>query len=315
MDSGTQQDIHIIDKDESSDQGFHVVGGFVIEDSTTPYANGRLSFVPEDYGKPAAPTATPTSTAAGSSTTPTAHKKQKAPAQQAQQPSDLPEGMYRCEFCGHVDDKAKFLPPSRRFCSLTCCKRYSAEKRYYPYGKDEEGIAQSIREGLLNPNRSSAKSGRGSKQVREERRRRLAFYNKSPSQDPGPSGDTVTRRPRGRGGRRGRRGRRPASPSPSQPHITRSGQGSLSTSIMEVYTHPYGTPIYEWTMEDVGDFLTALGYEAYIDKFTEHEIDGRALSLVRDHHLLMTMKLRLGPTLKICEQVQAIKANEEIFEE
>lgn len=38
MDSGTQQDIHIIDKDESSDQGFHVVGGFVIEDSTTPYA-------------------------------------------------------------------------------------------------------------------------------------------------------------------------------------------------------------------------------------------------------------------------------------
>ena len=43
--------------------------------------------------------------------------------------------------------------------------RYSAEKRYYPYGKDEEGIAQSIREGLLNPNRSSGKPGRGSKQV------------------------------------------------------------------------------------------------------------------------------------------------------
>ena len=165
-----------------------------------------------------------------------------APAQLAQQPEDLPEGMYRCEFCGHVEHKAKFLAPSRRFCSLTCCKRlgdlslsslfflsvscpfaspsfppslyfpcplliaywraeqtswpiylnyiqlpcsmglltfaiavvnvcystlyrYSAEKRYYPYGKDEEGIAQSIREGLLNPNRSSSKPGRGSKQV------------------------------------------------------------------------------------------------------------------------------------------------------
>ena len=47
--------------------------------------------------------------------------------------------------------------------SVLC--RYSAEKRYYPYGKDEEGIAQSIREGLLNPNRSSNKPGRGSKQV------------------------------------------------------------------------------------------------------------------------------------------------------
>ena len=37
MDSGSQQDIKIIDKDESSDQGFHVVGGFVIEDSKTAY--------------------------------------------------------------------------------------------------------------------------------------------------------------------------------------------------------------------------------------------------------------------------------------
>ena len=68
-------------------------------------------------------------------------------------------------------------------------------------------------------------------------------------------------------------------------------------------------------MDDVSEFLTSLGYEAYIDKFVEHEIDGRALSLVRDHHLLMTMKLRLGPTLKICEQINAIKATEEMFED
>ena len=81
------------------------------------------------------------------------------------------------------------------------------------------------------------------------------------------------------------------------------------------YTHPYGTPLYEWTVEDVSEFLTSLGYEAYIDKFVEHEIDGRALSLVQDHHLLMTMKLRLGPTLKICEHINAIKSIEEVFED
>ena len=84
---------------------------------------------------------------------------------------------------------------------------------------------------------------------------------------------------------------------------------------LPVYTHPYGTPLYDWSVDDVGEFLSSLGYEAYIDKFAEHEIDGRALSLVRDHHLLMTMKLRLGPTLKICEHVQAIKNIEEAFEE
>ena len=63
------------------------------------------------------------------------------------------------------------LTLSNRFCSLTCCKRYSAEKRYYPYGRDEEGIAMSIREGLLNPNRSSRLLRAGtSKQVRDWQR-------------------------------------------------------------------------------------------------------------------------------------------------
>ena len=41
-----------------------------------------------------------------------------------------------------------------RFCTVTCCKRYSAEKRYYPYGRDEEGVAMSIRQGLVNRHRT-----------------------------------------------------------------------------------------------------------------------------------------------------------------
>ncbi len=77
------------------------------------------------------------------------------------------------------------------------------------------------------------------------------------------------------------------------------------------YSHPHATPIQQWSTDDVSDFLSHLGYEAYIDKFIEHEIDGRALSLVRDHHLLMTLKLRLGPALKIIEHVNVINSIEE----
>lgn len=47
---------------------------------------------------------------------------------------------------------------------MTCCKRYSAEKRYYPYGRDEQGIAKSIREGLLNPRSRHLRPG-ANKQV------------------------------------------------------------------------------------------------------------------------------------------------------
>lgn len=88
MDASPPQDVSIIDKDESSDKAYHVVDGYVIEDSKTPFPvgvfkwkngcghgtrganctlhkvfyspslslplplkNGQLSFVPEDYGK------------------------------------------------------------------------------------------------------------------------------------------------------------------------------------------------------------------------------------------------------------------------
>ena len=83
-------------------------------------------------------------------------------------------------------------------------------------------------------------------------------------------------------------------------------------SVPSAYSHPQGTPLQQWTLEDVSDFLTHLGYEAYTDKFVEHEMDGRALCLMKDHHLLMTLKLRLGPALKIIEHVSALKLLEGI---
>lgn len=94
--------------------------------------------------------------------------------------------------------------------------------------------------------------------------------------------------------------------------ITHTLISSLSPSA---YAHPTGLSLPSWSVEDVGEFLTSLGYEAYVDRFVEHEIDGKALSLIKDHHLLMTLKLRLGPTLKICEHVNAIKTVEEATED
>jgi len=37
MDGNSQQDVMIIDKDESSDSAYHVVDGFIIEDSKSPF--------------------------------------------------------------------------------------------------------------------------------------------------------------------------------------------------------------------------------------------------------------------------------------
>ena len=67
----------------------------------------------------------------------------------------VPDGMARCEKCGILADINSFMKPSKRFCSTTCCKSYSAEKRYYPYGKDAKGVARSIQEGLLSTSRAA----------------------------------------------------------------------------------------------------------------------------------------------------------------
>lgn len=67
----------------------------------------------------------------------------------------IPNGMARCEKCGILGDINSFMKPSKRFCSTTCCKSYSAEKRYYPYGKDAKGVARSIQEGLLSTSRAA----------------------------------------------------------------------------------------------------------------------------------------------------------------
>lgn len=44
MDASPPQDVSIIDKDESSDKAYHVVDGYVIEDSKTPFPVGVVKW-------------------------------------------------------------------------------------------------------------------------------------------------------------------------------------------------------------------------------------------------------------------------------
>ena len=126
--------------------------------------NGHLSFVPEDYGKekPPPPKRTRNHTHSATPTGPHSNggsAKGSPDDDDEEEEEELQPGQLKCEFCHIIGDRESFLPPSRRFCSITCCKRYSAEKRYYPYGRDPQGIAKSIREGLLNPKSRHLRGG------------------------------------------------------------------------------------------------------------------------------------------------------------
>lgn len=56
------------------------------------------------------------------------------------------------------------------------------------------------------------------------------------------------------------------------------------------------------------DFVRHLeGCEEHAEEFKSQEIDGQALMLLKEVHLMTAMKMRLGPALKICSKINALK--------
>lgn len=66
--------------------------------------------------------------------------------------------------------------------------------------------------------------------------------------------------------------------------------------------------LVKWTVDEVCDYIRKLdGYSDYAEDFSLHEIDGQALVLLNENHLVQTMGIKLGPALKIMSKIDAIK--------
>ena len=49
------------------------------------------------------------------------------------------------------------------------------------------------------------------------------------------------------------------------------------------------------------------GCTPYADEFKSQEIDGQALMLLKEDHLMTAMNMKLGPALKICARINSMK--------
>lgn len=49
------------------------------------------------------------------------------------------------------------------------------------------------------------------------------------------------------------------------------------------------------------------GCEELAAQFLSQEIDGQALLLLREDHLISTMNIKLGPALKICASINTLR--------
>uniref|UniRef100_A0A8C6TSH8 Polyhomeotic homolog 1 n=1 Tax=Neogobius melanostomus TaxID=47308 RepID=A0A8C6TSH8_9GOBI len=64
----------------------------------------------------------------------------------------------------------------------------------------------------------------------------------------------------------------------------------------------------QWSVQEVSQFISSLqGCEDLAPQFLSQEIDGQALLLLKEEHLMSTMNIKLGPALKICAHINGLR--------
>ena len=95
----------------------------------------------------------------------------------------------------------------------------------------------------------------------------------------------------------------PTPPTPITPTLTPVSEVKSKYNIDIVLNNPL-----KWTVSQVCDFVKTLpGCSDYVDDFQLQEIDGQALMLLKADILMRAMAIKLGPALKICNAIEAIR--------
>lgn len=191
------------------------------------------------------------------------------------------EPMLTCELCGR-EDFAYAFKRSKRFCSNGCAKRYN--------------VGCTKRMGLF-PNRKTSLEN-------IKRQRALNAALKNCTVDP--------------------KKKKPPAAAPSTGHSPLPAQQAESSQCSDLSGYkrlpsppPQGSPCPyglvpadpgQWDIQDVYQFISSLpGCLEIAEEFRSQEIDGQALLLLKEDHLMGTMNIKLGPALKIFAQISMLR--------
>ncbi|KAL7891611.1 hypothetical protein AOLI_G00010870 [Acnodon oligacanthus] len=282
----------------------HVIEGFVIQEGAEPFPVERNPVQTNSHKKaeqqlPSDPEKTPLSNAPN-----TTDSEPEETAQQGGRDEEEPdEPKLTCEFCGWVDFAYKFKG-SKRFCSMVCAKRYN--------------VGCSKRVGLFHPDRSKTAS-RWKRRSHTRGRRSTETKKQKLSVSQQSQGESVS------------------SPLPSQPSQGESSPCSDISSYEEppsplsaASSGPMGPPRgvttsdpedlpllsqhflpcdpTKWNVQEVFEFIRSLpGCQEIADEFRSQEIDGQAMLLLKEDHLMSAMNIKLGPALKIFARINMLK--------
>ncbi|KAF7463775.1 Hypothetical predicted protein [Marmota monax] len=205
---------------------------------------------------------------------------------------EMDSELLKCEFCGKMGYANEFLR-SKRFCTMSCAKRYnvSCSKKFALSRWNRKPDNQSLGHRGRRP---SGPDGA----AREHILRQLPITYPSAEEDLASHEDSV--------------------PSAMTTRLRRQSERERERELREVRIRkmPENSdllPVAQtepsiWTVDDVWAFIHSLpGCQDIADEFRAQEIDGQALLLLKEDHLMSAMNIKLGPALKICARINSLK--------
>lgn len=203
----------------------------------------------------------------------------------------------QCQFCKRKGT-AQTFPRSKRFCSKSCAKRFSYTKRF-------RALRRCVSEGghRTELNGAGDNSEGNFHQMRHATTEQWRILQQPPHE--GEDGTAIPMKTRLR--RHTEQEREREIRARPMVELTRSAPTSPIDPVSPIDVSPYPKPS-QWSVDQVSSFISNLpGCQDIAESFRAQEIDGQALLLLTEDHLMSAMNVKLGPALKICARINSLK--------
>uniref|UniRef100_A0A665X6I0 Polyhomeotic homolog 3 n=1 Tax=Echeneis naucrates TaxID=173247 RepID=A0A665X6I0_ECHNA len=196
----------------------------------------------------------------------------------------------QCEYCGSRGYAQTFLR-SKRFCSMSCVRSVSCTKRITMLRAGRWGHRPMGRRGRPPSRVNGASREHFLRQVKDDEE--VQEEDEEEEDEPPVPMKTRLRKQAERAQEREREKEREKR-MPETIDVSDEGEDA-------------GCPS-QWNVEQVFSYISSLpGGQDVAEEFRSQEIDGQALLLLTEDHLVSTMNVKLGPALKICAHINSLK--------
>ncbi|MXQ99468.1 hypothetical protein E5288_WYG009256 [Bos mutus] len=216
----------------------------------------------------------------------------------------------KCELCGCVDFASKFNHPNH-FCSMACAKRYNVgcTKRVGLFHSDQSKL-QKV--GAMTHNRCQASKASLPTLTKDTKKQptgtvplsvTAALQLTHSQEDSSRCSDNSSYE-------------EPLSPISASSSTSHRRQGPRDLELPDMHMQDLAGMGHrflssgptKWNMDDVYEFIRSLpGCQEIIEEFRGQEIDGQALLLLKEDHLMSAVNIKLGPPPKIYASISMLK--------